>query len=297
MVGLLGILKAGGAYVPLDPAYPRERLAFMLEDARPPVLLTQAHLRAPLPAQRRSRRAAWTPTRRARRASPRDARAAASTAGRPRLRHLHLGLAPAGPRACVIPHRGAVCNLRWSSALRRPELRPGQRVLPVRLALLRHLRAASSSPAAARAAPSASWPRRDALRAGARAAGRCQECTLVDLAPAPSALALLRAGGAARRWSTARLAAARPAPPSWRARWRPRRRLLSTSTAPPRPPSAPPARAAPGTRRAGRPSAGPSPTPGLRAGRAAAPGAGRRARRAATSAATAWRAATSAGPS
>ena len=31
---LLGILKAGGAYVPLDPAYPRERLACMLEDAR-----------------------------------------------------------------------------------------------------------------------------------------------------------------------------------------------------------------------------------------------------------------------
>ena len=37
VVGLLGILKAGGAYVPLDPAYPRERLAFMLDDARAPV--------------------------------------------------------------------------------------------------------------------------------------------------------------------------------------------------------------------------------------------------------------------
>ena len=31
-LGLLGILKAGGAYVPLDPSYPKERLAFMLED-------------------------------------------------------------------------------------------------------------------------------------------------------------------------------------------------------------------------------------------------------------------------
>ncbi len=41
VVGLYAILKAGGAYVPLDPAYPVERLAFMLEDARPPVLLTQ----------------------------------------------------------------------------------------------------------------------------------------------------------------------------------------------------------------------------------------------------------------
>ncbi|MCY1013673.1 AMP-binding protein [Nannocystis pusilla] len=49
VVGLLGILKAGGAYVPLDPSYPRERLAFMLTDARPAVLLTQARLRDSLP--------------------------------------------------------------------------------------------------------------------------------------------------------------------------------------------------------------------------------------------------------
>jgi surfactin family lipopeptide synthetase A len=44
LVGLLGILKAGGAYVPLDPAYPSDRLAFMLEDCRPLVLLTQKKL-------------------------------------------------------------------------------------------------------------------------------------------------------------------------------------------------------------------------------------------------------------
>lgn len=45
MVGLLGILKAGGCYIPLDPAYPKERLAFVLADAQPPVLLTQTSLR------------------------------------------------------------------------------------------------------------------------------------------------------------------------------------------------------------------------------------------------------------
>lgn len=49
VVGLLGILKAGGAFVPLDPAYPKERLAFMLEDAGVKVLLTQERLLGELP--------------------------------------------------------------------------------------------------------------------------------------------------------------------------------------------------------------------------------------------------------
>ena len=40
VVGLLGVLKAGAAYLPLDPAYPRERLAFMQEDAQIAVLIT-----------------------------------------------------------------------------------------------------------------------------------------------------------------------------------------------------------------------------------------------------------------
>ena len=47
VIGLLAILRTGAAYVPLDPEYPRERLAYMLEDV--PVLLTQSRLVERLP--------------------------------------------------------------------------------------------------------------------------------------------------------------------------------------------------------------------------------------------------------
>ena len=53
VVELLGILKAGGACVPLDPEYPKERLAFMLEDTAASVLLTQADLAETLPGTAR----------------------------------------------------------------------------------------------------------------------------------------------------------------------------------------------------------------------------------------------------
>jgi amino acid adenylation domain-containing protein len=50
IVALLAILKAGGAYVPLDPTYPKERLAYMISDARPQVLITDERLASSLPA-------------------------------------------------------------------------------------------------------------------------------------------------------------------------------------------------------------------------------------------------------
>ncbi len=49
LVGILGILKSGSAYVPLDPNYPKERIRFILEDAKAPVVLTHKSIMRDLP--------------------------------------------------------------------------------------------------------------------------------------------------------------------------------------------------------------------------------------------------------
>ena len=49
IVALLGILNAGGAYLPLDPAYPADRIAMIVEDAKPAVILTESGLAGKLP--------------------------------------------------------------------------------------------------------------------------------------------------------------------------------------------------------------------------------------------------------
>jgi len=49
IVALLAVLKAGGAYVPLDTSYPRERLAYLMQDSGLALLLTDSRVSAQLP--------------------------------------------------------------------------------------------------------------------------------------------------------------------------------------------------------------------------------------------------------
>ena len=49
ITALLAVLKAGAAYLPVDPGYPAERVAFMLRDARPAVIIASAEAAEDLP--------------------------------------------------------------------------------------------------------------------------------------------------------------------------------------------------------------------------------------------------------
>ena len=51
VIGILGILKAGGAYVPLDPLYPEERLAMLVDDCGPAVVVAQRAVADKLPSR------------------------------------------------------------------------------------------------------------------------------------------------------------------------------------------------------------------------------------------------------
>ncbi len=52
IVAMLGILKTGAAYIPLDPSYPADRIAYIAEDSRVPIIVTQKSLLAHLDTEK-----------------------------------------------------------------------------------------------------------------------------------------------------------------------------------------------------------------------------------------------------
>ncbi|HEX7239462.1 MAG TPA: amino acid adenylation domain-containing protein, partial [Longimicrobiaceae bacterium] len=113
VVAVLGVLRAGAAYVPLDPSHPAERLACMLEDAAPAVLLTREALLERLPAH--GARAVCL---------DRDAAEVAARGGAAPVR----GLAPESlayviftsgstgrPKGVAVTHRGLGNYLAWAA--------------------------------------------------------------------------------------------------------------------------------------------------------------------------------------
>jgi amino acid adenylation domain-containing protein len=119
LVGILGILKAGAAYVPLDPAYPKDRLAVILEDSKAPLVVTQQSLLETLP--QRSGHALcldtdWldianeSPENPARRVKPENLSYVLFTSG-----------STGRPKGVAIEHRNSVSFILWAQTVFTPQ--------------------------------------------------------------------------------------------------------------------------------------------------------------------------------
>ncbi|WP_410618625.1 non-ribosomal peptide synthase/polyketide synthase [Amycolatopsis sp. cmx-8-4] len=120
LVALLGVLKSGAAYLPVDPAYPADRIALILDDAAPVLLLT-ADGEGPGPAL-----AFDDPGLLA-------GRSTAPVGGGPDPANpayvIHTSGSTGRPKGVVIAHRSAANLMAWAAADFGAVLRPGSTVV------------------------------------------------------------------------------------------------------------------------------------------------------------------------
>jgi amino acid adenylation domain-containing protein len=114
VIGLLAILKAGAAYVPLDPEYPRERLAFMLEDCAPTVTLTRIAERAALPPEADSVLVLDDPAIEARLSAMSPARLDEPVPGDALAYAIYTSGSTGRPKGAPNRHAGVVNRLLWA---------------------------------------------------------------------------------------------------------------------------------------------------------------------------------------
>ncbi|MEG4277135.1 amino acid adenylation domain-containing protein [Microcoleus sp. MON1_C1] len=126
IVGILGILKAGGAYVPLDPTYPRDRLAFTLEDAQISLLITQKKWANILPESRAEivEIEQWKASDNLSETSPFEVKIE-----RPNSSSLAYVIYTSGstgrPKGVAIEHRSAIAFLHWAKQIFSPSEQEG----------------------------------------------------------------------------------------------------------------------------------------------------------------------------
>ncbi|KDN87620.1 hypothetical protein KCH_06330 [Kitasatospora cheerisanensis KCTC 2395] len=110
MVALLGVLRAGAAYLPLDTEYPAERLAGMIEDARPVCVLTLPGQRSAVPA------VPGVPVLPVDATGPSDA--APAEAGPDHAAYVIFTSGSTGrPKGVLVTHRAIVNRLEWMREL------------------------------------------------------------------------------------------------------------------------------------------------------------------------------------
>ena len=111
IVAVLGTLKAGGAYVPLDPDYPRERLAFIIEDARVSVLITK---RGVVPELEQSvAKAVWLDNELEEMAKQKAENPASGVRAQNLAYVIYTSGSTGQPKGVMIAHQGICNRLQW----------------------------------------------------------------------------------------------------------------------------------------------------------------------------------------
>jgi amino acid adenylation domain-containing protein len=130
VVGLLAIHKAGAAYVPLDPGYPKERLAFMVQDSAMRVLVTDSALEREL-AFEVAQVVCVDREQEALRAEPADALPFDADSATPESPAyvIYTSGSTGKPKGVLVPHRAVVSLL--GSVAKRPGLTDADVVLAI----------------------------------------------------------------------------------------------------------------------------------------------------------------------
>ncbi|MFD7257554.1 amino acid adenylation domain-containing protein [Streptomyces sp. NPDC059874] len=110
VVSLLAVLKAGGAYLPVDPDYPAERIAFVLADAAPVLLLTTSDTDGRLPAGLTVPRLLVD---REQDGVPAPAGEPVPLSGDHPAYVIYTSGSTGRPKGVMVPHRGIVNRLLW----------------------------------------------------------------------------------------------------------------------------------------------------------------------------------------
>ncbi|WP_455353899.1 amino acid adenylation domain-containing protein [Streptomyces sp. SYSU K217416] len=126
VTAILAVLKAGGAYVPLDPDYPAERLALLLRDAAPPIVVSDSELIGRLPVDSATTRVLLDTDRPALAELP-ATRPAVPVTSRDLAYVIFTSGSTGTPKGIALEHRGVVNNLLDLN--RSYGIRPGDAVL------------------------------------------------------------------------------------------------------------------------------------------------------------------------